>query len=53
MGHSDTVFQVSGECPTDFVALVGFLCLFGGPIANRIGMNWTLVLGAVGYPIYS
>jgi hypothetical protein len=33
--------------------LVGFLCLFGGPIANRIGLNWTLLLGAVGYPIYS
>ncbi|KAJ5104979.1 hypothetical protein NUU61_002326 [Penicillium alfredii] len=33
--------------------LMGFLCLFGGPIANRIGLNWTLLLGAVGYPIYS
>lgn len=32
---------------------VGILCLFGGPIANRIGLNWTLLLGAVGYPIYS
>lgn len=34
-------------------ALMGFLCLFGGPIANRIGLNWTLLLGAVGYPLYS
>ncbi|KAL1588676.1 hypothetical protein WHR41_02613 [Cladosporium halotolerans] len=34
-------------------ALMGFLCLFGAPIANRIGLAWTLVLGAVGYPIYS
>lgn len=33
--------------------LMGFLCLFGGPIANRIGLNKTLLLGAVGYPIYS
>jgi hypothetical protein len=33
--------------------LVGFLCLFGGPVANRIGLNWTLLLGAIGYPIYS
>lgn len=33
--------------------LMGFLCLFGGPIANRIGLAWTLVLGAAGYPIYS
>ncbi|KAI9152045.1 Notoamide biosynthesis cluster protein O' [Paramyrothecium foliicola] len=34
-------------------ALMGFLCLFGGPIANRIGLKWTLFLGAVGYPLYS
>ncbi|GLI79759.1 hypothetical protein PoHVEF18_008100 [Penicillium ochrochloron] len=33
--------------------LMGFLCVFGGPIANRIGMNWTLLLGAAGYPVYS
>lgn len=34
-------------------ALMGFLCLFGGPIANRIGLSYTLLLGAVGYPVYS
>lgn len=34
-------------------AIMGFLCLFGGPIANRLGLAWTLVLGAVGYPVYS
>ncbi|KAL2213200.1 MFS general substrate transporter [Sarocladium strictum] len=34
-------------------AIMGFLCLFGGPIANRIGLKWTLLLGAAGYPIYS
>lgn len=34
-------------------ALMGFFCLFGAPIANRIGLKWTLLLGAVGYPIYS
>ncbi|RMD42342.1 hypothetical protein DV735_g2795, partial [Chaetothyriales sp. CBS 134920] len=33
--------------------LMGFLCLFGGPISNRIGLRWTLFLGAIGYPIYS
>ncbi|KAJ9484862.1 hypothetical protein VN97_g8509 [Penicillium thymicola] len=33
--------------------LMGILCLFGGPIANRIGLRWTLMLGAVGYPVYS
>lgn len=38
---------------TNYRILVGILCVLGGPIANRIGMNWTLLLGAVGYPIYS
>ncbi|KAI1739558.1 MFS general substrate transporter [Xylaria scruposa] len=33
--------------------ILGFLCIFGAPIANRIGLSWTLFLGAVGYPIYS
>ncbi|PWY89233.1 DUF895 domain membrane protein [Aspergillus heteromorphus CBS 117.55] len=34
-------------------ALMGFFCLFGGPIANRIGLKWTLLLGAAGYPVYA
>ncbi|EED17136.1 conserved hypothetical protein [Talaromyces stipitatus ATCC 10500] len=33
--------------------LMGIFCLFGAPIANRIGLKWTLLLGAIGYPIYS
>ncbi|KAF7592697.1 hypothetical protein BBP40_012601 [Aspergillus hancockii] len=33
--------------------LMGFLCLFGGPVANRIGLNWTLLLGAVGAALYT
>lgn len=33
--------------------IMGLLCLFGAPIANRIGLAWTLFLGAVGYPVYS
>jgi hypothetical protein len=33
--------------------IMGFLCLFGAPIANRIGLANTLLLGAVGYPVYS
>ncbi|KAI1110882.1 MFS general substrate transporter [Nemania sp. NC0429] len=33
--------------------ILGFMCIFGAPIANRIGLRWTLFLGAVGYPIYS
>lgn len=38
---------------TGILFIVGILCVLGGPIANRIGMNWTLLLGAIGYPIYS
>lgn len=33
--------------------IMGILCLFGAPIANRIGLSNTLFLGAVGYPLYS
>ncbi|PPJ52565.1 hypothetical protein CBER1_10856 [Cercospora berteroae] len=33
--------------------LMGILCLFGGPIANRIGLNYTLLLGSIGFPVYS
>ena len=33
--------------------IMGFMCLFGGPISNRIGLSYTLLLGAIGYPIYS
>lgn len=33
--------------------LMGFLCLLGAPLANRVGLGWTLLLGAVGYPVYS
>ena len=33
--------------------IMGLLCLFGAPIANRIGLSWTLFFGAVGYPVYS
>ncbi|KAJ5585951.1 hypothetical protein N7450_005738 [Penicillium hetheringtonii] len=51
-GGAETPYLVNAANALVF-GLMGFLCLFGGPIANRIGMNWTLVLGAVGYPIYS
>ncbi|KAJ5949354.1 DUF895 domain membrane protein [Penicillium verhagenii] len=34
-------------------ALMGIFCLLGGPIANRIGIKWALVIGAIGYPLYS
>ncbi|KAI1469149.1 MFS general substrate transporter [Daldinia caldariorum] len=34
-------------------AIMGFMCLFGAPMANRIGLHWVLFIGAVGYPVYS
>jgi MFS family permease len=34
-------------------ALMGIFCIIGAPIANRIGLKWTLFIGAVGYPVYS
>ncbi|KAI1147341.1 MFS general substrate transporter [Nemania diffusa] len=33
--------------------ILGIMCIFGAPIANRIGLSWTLFFGVVGYPIYS
>ncbi|KAI1821948.1 MFS general substrate transporter [Xylaria intraflava] len=33
--------------------ILGIMCIIGAPIANRIGLNWTLFLGTVGYPVYS
>ncbi|KAI2466910.1 hypothetical protein F4781DRAFT_433879 [Annulohypoxylon bovei var. microspora] len=34
-------------------AIMGFLCLLGAPLANRVGLPRTLFLGAAGYPVYS
>ncbi|KAJ5263502.1 hypothetical protein N7478_011107 [Penicillium angulare] len=51
-GGAESPFLINAANALVF-GLMGFLCVFGGPIANRIGMNWTLVLGAVGYPVYS
>ncbi|KAJ5992808.1 hypothetical protein N7451_008532 [Penicillium sp. IBT 35674x] len=51
-GGAESPFLINAANALVF-GLMGFLCVFGGPIANRIGMNWTLLLGAVGYPIYS
>ncbi|KAH8831124.1 major facilitator superfamily domain-containing protein [Flagelloscypha sp. PMI_526] len=33
--------------------LMGIFCLLGATVSNYIGLSWTLVLGAVGYPLYS
>ncbi|KXT06750.1 hypothetical protein AC579_10473 [Pseudocercospora musae] len=51
-GGAQSPFLVNAANALVF-GLMGFLCLFGGPISNRIGLSWTLLLGAVGYPIYS
>ncbi|KAJ5672507.1 hypothetical protein N7507_001634 [Penicillium longicatenatum] len=51
-GGAESPFLINAANALVF-GLMGILCVFGGPIANRIGMNWTLLLGAVGYPIYS
>ncbi|KAJ5948770.1 hypothetical protein N7454_002077 [Penicillium verhagenii] len=51
-GGAESPFLINAANALVF-GLMGILCIFGGPIANRIGMNWTLLLGAVGYPIYS
>lgn len=32
---------------------MGIFCIVGGPIANRIGLKYTLFLGVIGYPVYS
>ncbi|RAL14580.1 MFS general substrate transporter [Aspergillus homomorphus CBS 101889] len=51
-GGAESPFLINAANALVF-GLMGFLCIFGAPIANRIGLNWTLLLGAVGYPIYS
>ncbi|KAM0719453.1 hypothetical protein Q7P37_005358 [Cladosporium fusiforme] len=33
--------------------LMAIFCFLGAPLANRLGLAWTLVLGAIGYPVYS
>ncbi|TVY71568.1 UNC93-like protein [Lachnellula suecica] len=51
-GGAQSPFLVNAANALVF-GLMGFLCLLGGPLANRIGLGYTLMLGAVGYPIYS
>ncbi|TVY36686.1 UNC93-like protein [Lachnellula subtilissima] len=51
-GGAQSPFLVNAANSLVF-GLMGFLCLLGGPISNRIGLNWTLCLGAIGYPVYS
>ncbi|KAI1252154.1 hypothetical protein MGN70_006727 [Eutypa lata] len=32
-------------------AMLAIVCMFGGPIVNRLGTKWSLVLGAMSFPI--
>lgn len=32
-------------------ALLAIVCLFGGPIVNKLGVKWALVIGAASFPI--
>ncbi|KAA8564084.1 hypothetical protein EYC84_012071 [Monilinia fructicola] len=51
-GGAESPFLVNAANALVF-CLMGIFCLLGGPIANRIGLKYTLTLGAVGYPVYS
>ncbi|KAI1084701.1 MFS general substrate transporter [Whalleya microplaca] len=32
-------------------AMLAIVCLFGGPIVNKLGTKWSLVIGAMSFPI--
>ncbi|KAF2269030.1 MFS general substrate transporter [Lojkania enalia] len=32
-------------------AMLALVCLFGGPIVNKMGVKWALVIGAMSFPI--
>lgn len=51
-GGAREPFLVNGANSLVF-GLMGVFCLLGATVANYIGLSWTLVLGAVGYPLYS
>ncbi|KAM0171203.1 hypothetical protein ACHAPF_008348 [Botrytis cinerea] len=51
-GGAESPFLVNAANALVF-GLMGIFCVLGGPIANRIGLKYTLTLGAVGYPVYS
>ena len=51
-GGAQSPFLVNAANALVF-GLMGIFCLLGGPIANRIGLSWTLFLGAAGYPVYA
>ena len=51
-GGAQSPFLVNAANSLVF-GLMGIFCLLGGPIANRIGLSWTLFFGAAGFPVYA
>ncbi|KAJ5682057.1 uncharacterized protein N7477_001997 [Penicillium maclennaniae] len=43
--------KVSNICTAITYALLAIVCFMGGPIVNKIGVKWALVLGAMSFPI--
>ncbi|OCF58229.1 membrane protein [Kwoniella mangroviensis CBS 10435] len=43
--------QTSNIATSINYACLAITCLFGGPIVNRLGTKWALVLGAMSFPI--
>ncbi|KAJ5664361.1 hypothetical protein N7507_005092 [Penicillium longicatenatum] len=43
--------QVSNICTAITYALLAVVCFMGGPIVNKIGVKWALVIGAMSFPI--
>ncbi|OQD68825.1 hypothetical protein PENDEC_c030G00256 [Penicillium decumbens] len=43
--------EVSNICNAITYAMLAIVCFLGGPIVNKIGVKWALVLGAMSFPI--
>ncbi|OKP10103.1 UNC93-like protein 1 [Penicillium subrubescens] len=43
--------QVSNTTNAITYAMLAIFCFFGGPIVNKIGVKWALVIGAATFPI--
>ncbi|KAK8215257.1 hypothetical protein M8818_002269 [Zalaria obscura] len=43
--------QTSNICTALTYAFLALVCFFGGPLVNKIGVKWSLVIGAASFPI--
>ncbi|RYO83481.1 hypothetical protein DL764_009452 [Monosporascus ibericus] len=43
--------QTSNVATAINYAMLALVCFFGGPIVNKLGTKWALVLGAISFPI--